>query len=88
MAFSQPGTEWGIADDRGQLDKFVGDATHVTVVIPPGCRFIGHTHDDFGKPEPSAKDIAEAIRTKTPDLVVSKSAAYLVNAEGTVVRAQ
>lgn len=88
MAVSQPAIEWGVADDHGTLDKFSGDATHVSVIMQHGCRFIGHTHDDFGSPYPSSKDVEESIRTQTPDLVVSKYRAYLVNVDGTIVRVQ
>ena len=88
MAISQPSVEWGIAENHCKLDKFSGDATHVSVIVPRGCRFIGHTHDDFGSPYPSPKDIEESIRMQTPDLVVSRNKAYLVNADGMVVRVQ
>lgn len=88
MAISQPAVEWGVADDHGKLDTFSGDIDHVSITMPPGCRFIGHTHDDFGNPYPSKKDIEAAIETKTPDLVVSRFQAYLVNVDGTVVRVQ
>jgi hypothetical protein len=88
MALTQPAVEWGIAEDHGKLDKFSGNATNVSITMPRGCKFIGHTHDDFGSPYPSRRDIAEAVATQTPDLVVSRQAAYLVNVDGTVVRVQ
>lgn len=88
MAATQPTVEWGVVDHHGRLDKFSGDLDSVSVTIPSGCRFIGHTHDDVGSPYPSKKDIEEAIATKTPDLVVSRYEAYLVNVDGTVVRVQ
>ena len=88
MAVSQPAIEWGVADNHGKMDRFSGDSNHVTITVTPGCRFIGHTHDDFGTPYPSKADIRDAVATQTPDLVVSKYKAYLVNVDGTVVRVQ